>query len=169
MPERSPPESTEHATDDRTVFERVYDVITTTTTPTPVSTIAERADCSETGARRVLTQLVELGIATEQGTRPVEYRRNESYFEWKRIEALATDHSESALRERFESLQTDDEQYQAEFGVPSPDAVTAQTGPDDAEVRWEALRDWQTVRRDIRLVRRALDRVVASTDDRGRA
>jgi hypothetical protein len=169
MSDRSPPESADHSTDDRTVFERVYDVVTTTTTPTTVPTMAVRADCSETGARRILSQLVDLGIATEQGTRPVEYRRNESYFEWKRIEALAADHSEQALRERFESLKRDDEQYQSEFGVPTPEAVTARTGPDDPEVRWEALRDWQTIRRDVRLVQRALDRVVASTDDRGRA
>jgi predicted transcriptional regulator len=169
MSDRSPPDSPDHATDDRTVFERVYDVVTTTTTPTTVSTIADRADCSDTGARRVLTQLVELGIATEQGTRPVEYRRNDSYFEWKRIEALAADHSEPALRERFERLQQEDEQYQSAFGVPTPEAVTAQTGPDDPETRWEEVRNWQTVRRDIRLVRRALDRVVASADDRGRA
>lgn len=165
MPDRSPSESTGASTDDRTVFERVYDVVTATTTPTPVSVIAQSADCSETGARRILRQLVELGIATERGTRPVEYRRNESYFEWKRIEALASDHSESTLRDRFETLRTEDEEYQAEFGVPSPETVTDEMGPQDPEERWQTLRDWETVRRDIRLVRRALDRTITSADD----
>ena len=169
IPNRSSSESTGALTDDRTVFERVYDVVTTTTTPAPVSTIAEHADCSETGARRVLGQLVELGIATERGSRPVEYRRNESYFEWKRIEALASDHSESALRARFETLRTEDEEYQAQFGVPTPEAVTDEMGPQDREERWQALRGWQTVRRDIRLVRRALDRTITSADERGHA
>lgn len=169
MTDRSPSESPDQWADDRTVFERVYDVLTTITTPTPVSVIAERADCSETGARRILTQLVELGIATDRGSRPVEYRRNESYFEWKRIEALATEHSESALRERFETLRAEDEQYQTQFGVPSPEAVTDEIGPQDPEARWQSLREWQTVRRDTKLVRRALDRVVTQTEDRGRA
>lgn len=89
---------------DRTTFQRVYDVMTGVTEHASASEVAERADCSPDGARNALTQLAELGIVDRRGGRPAEYRRNKSYFEWKRVETLADDHTAAALRERLDDL-----------------------------------------------------------------
>lgn len=147
---------------DRTTFQRVYDVMTGVTEHASASEVAERADCSPDGARNALTQLAELGIVDRRGGRPAEYRRNESYFEWKRVETLADDHTAAALRERLDDLLAEDADLQESFGVPDPDAapVAAVEGGDHAAVhdRLESLSRWRAVRHDIELLQRAVSR-----------
>ena len=153
---------------DRTTFQRVYDVITGVTDYASASDIAERADCSPDGARSALTQLAEMGIVDRRGSRPAEYRRNEAYFEWKRVETLADDHSPAELRERLDDLLEEDADLQRSFGVPDPDAATvARIEGDDHEAvhdRLDSLSRWRTVRHDIELLQRAVSRA----DARGR-
>ena len=62
---------------ERTTFQRVYDVLTGMTEYKRVDAIAERAECSVDGARNALTQLLDMGIATQRGNRPAEFRRND--------------------------------------------------------------------------------------------
>ena len=162
---------------DRTTFQRVYDVMTGVTEHASASEIAERAACSPDGARNALTQLVEMGIADRRGSRPAEYRRNESYFEWKRVETLADDHTAAELRERLDDLLAEDADLQDSFGVPDPDAasVASVEGGDHAAVhdRLESLSRWRTVRHDVELLQRAISRAEArgrdGTDLRGSA
>lgn len=124
----------------RTTFQRVYDVVTGTTDFASAKTIGERADCSTDGARSALTQLVEMGIAERRGTRPAEYRRNDSYFRWKRIETLAREHSTADLREEVDALLAEDQSFQDRFDAPSPDAISPATFEDidheDVHDRW---------------------------------
>jgi hypothetical protein len=152
----------------RTTFQRVYDVLTGVTDYASANDIAERADCSPDGARNALTQLVEMGIADRRGSRPAEYRRNESYFEWKRVETLAEEHTPAALRDRLDDLLEEDAELQRSFGVPDPDAagVAPVEAGDHAAVhdRLESLSRWRTVRHDIELLQRAVSRA----DARGR-
>lgn len=147
---------------DRTTFQRAYDVLVGTQAWSSAEEVAERADCSEAGARKALEQLAEMGIAERREGRPTTYRRNESYLRWKRIEALAREHSPDELRERVETLIEADETYQTKYGVPDPDAVsTGELAVDDHESLheyWEDLSEWRTVRRDIKLLRRAVER-----------
>jgi len=110
---------------DRTTFQRVYDVVTGLTAYQPANVVADRAQCSPDGARNALGQLTEMGVADQRGDRPVTYRRNESYFRWKRIERLAAEHTPEELRSRVEDLLDEDAELQREFGVPDPDAVPA--------------------------------------------
>ena len=153
----------------RTTFQRIYDVLVGTQSFVAASGFAERADCSEAGARAALEQLAEMGIADRHDGRPVTYRRNDSYFEWKRIETLARDHDVDTLRERVDDLIAEDESFQTRYGVPTPDAVsTADLAVDDHEelhARWESLSEWRTVRRDIRILRRAIDRAESRVGD----
>ncbi|SFR47348.1 DUF7342 family protein [Halorubrum sodomense] len=155
--------------DDRTTFQRVYDVMTGVTEPASASEVADRAACSPDGARNALTQLAELGIVDRRGSRPAEYRRNESYFEWKRVETLADDHTAAALRERLDDLLAEDADLQESFGVPDPDAVSVAPveGGDHAAVhdRLESLSRWRTVRHDIELLQRAVSRAQARGRD----
>ena len=156
---------------ERTTFQRVYDVITGITDYASASAIAERADCSPDGARDALTQLSEMGIVDQRGSRPAEYRRNESYFRWKRVETLADEHTPAELRERLDDLLEEDTDLQQSFGVPAPDAVSIarMEDGDHAAVhdRLASLSRWRTVRRDIKLLQRALSRADAQRRDSG--
>lgn len=148
--------------EDRITFQRVYDVVTGTTDYASASEIADAADCSADGARDALAQLVEMEIAERRDGRPATYRRNDSYFRWKRIEELATNDSADDLRKRVEELLAEDETLQERFDVPDPDAVppSAFEADDHDEVheRWDALTRWRTVRRDLEIVQRAAHR-----------
>lgn len=157
---------------DRTTFQRVYDVLVGTTDPAAAGQFAEWADCSENGARRALEQLVEMGIAARSNERPALYRRNPSYFRWKRVETLARDHSISELRARLEELIETDRELQEKYGVPDPDAVVADESIEDHETlhdRWDDLTEWRTIRRDVTLLQRAVRRAESSTDGQIRA
>lgn len=155
---------------DRTTFQRVYDVLLGTRSPLTARETAERADCSETGAREALEQLSEMGIADRRDGRPATYRRNEAYLTWKRVEALASDHTPAELRERVDDLIAEDEAFQDRYGIPDPAAVsTADLPVDDHEAlheRWADLGEWRTVRRDIRVLRRAVRRAERQRDER---
>ncbi|XVH32632.1 DUF7342 family protein [Haloferacaceae archaeon DSL9] len=158
---------------DRTTFQRVYDILVGTYDPASAQQFAEWADCSENGARQALEQLTEMGIAERTDTRPATYQRNPSYFRWKRVEQLAREHSPSDLRARIDDLIEDDQGFQAKYGLPDPDAVVI---PDDASEdheslhkRWDDLTEWRTIRRDITVLKQAVQRAESTTDDRAQA
>jgi DNA-binding transcriptional MocR family regulator len=155
--------------EDRTTFQRVYDVVLGTQEYQSATAFADRAGCSETAARRALEQLAEMGIADRREGRPATYRRNEAYLTWKRVESLAREHGSETLRTRLDELVAEDQEFQREFGVPDPDAVTVADVPVEdhgaAEQRWQSLSEWRTVRRDIRVLRRAVQRAEAGVDD----
>ncbi len=155
--------------DARTTFQRVYDTVLGATDHVPAGTVAERAQCSETAAREALTQLVEMGVAERRDGRPATYRRNDSYLTWKRVERLATETDVETLRSKLASLTETDREFQDRFDAPEPDAVTQSSLPVDdheaVEERWTALSEWRTVRRDVRVLRRAVDRARRSPDE----
>ena len=159
----------DHWRDDRTTFQRVYDALVGARSLLTAQEFAERADCSETAARSALEQLSEMGIAERRDGRPAGYRRNDSYFRWKRVESLAREHSPDELGDRLDGLVAEDEAFQDEYGVPEPDAVsTADLHVDDHDAvheRWDDLSEWRTVRRDIRILRRAVERARAGAND----
>ena len=169
----TPANDTDRWPEDRTTFQRVYDVLVGTTTFLTVAEFAERADCSANGARRALEQLAEMGIAARQDSRPARYRRNDSYFTWRRVESLAREYTAEELRDRVDGLIQEYEAFQEKYGVPEPDAVSTDGLPvDDHETlheRWEDLQEWRTVRRDIRVLRRAVEHAESPVDDVARA
>jgi len=158
---------------DRTTFQRVYDVVLGAQAQFTARDVSERADCSETGAREALEQLSEMGIAERREGRPATYSRNDAYLTWKRVESLAREHEPDALRERVDELVATDEAFQEEYGVPEPGAVAADDLPaDDHDAlheRWADLREWRTVRRDVRVLRRAVHRAETRREERARA
>ncbi|AEH35980.1 DUF7342 family protein [Halopiger xanaduensis] len=167
-----PDDSTADWADGRTTFQRVYDVLVGTTDSASAGQFAEWAECSENGARAALEQLVEMGIATRTDSRPATYRRNPSYFRWKRIERLADDHDASELRARLEELLADDRALQEKYDVPDPDAVpvdeTAVADHEKLHERWDDLSEWRTIRRDITVLQRAVQRAESRNGDRAR-
>lgn len=155
--------------EERTTFQRVYDLLVGTDEFLDASEFGERVDCSPGGARSALEQLVEMGIAERRDGRPAGYRRNEAYFRWKRVESLAREHSPAELRQRLDDLAATEESYREQYGVPTPDAVTTEDlRVDDHEAaheRLDDLREWRTVRRDVEIVRRAVARAETSVGD----
>lgn len=169
----SDPTATDRWQDNRTTFQRVYDVLVGTQTYLTVKEFAEQANCSETAARHALEQLSEMGIADRRDGRPTNYRRNDSYFRWKRIETVAREHTPEELRDRVGRLIEEDETFQKRYGVPEPDAVSTDDLPIDdhgaLHERWEDLSEWRTVRRDIRVLRQAVQRAESRLEDGVRA
>lgn len=156
---------------ERTTFQRVYDIVTGTSEYTSASAIATRAECSDDGARNALSQLIEMGIAEKREGRPAEYRRNDAYFRWKRIEDLAENHTVGELRSRIDELIEEDEAFQSRFDVPSPDAIAPTTfgtsGHDEIHKQWEAVSRWRSVRHDIELLQQAAHRAEREEHDTG--
>lgn len=148
--------------ENRTTFQRVYDVMTGTTDYSTASEIADAADCSDDGARDALVQLVEMGVVEERDGRPSTYRRNDSYFRWKRVEDLAANNSVADLRARIDELVAEDDALRERFDAPGPDAVSPSTfetsAHDEIHERWDALARWRTVREDLEIVQRAAHR-----------
>lgn len=169
----SDPDPADRWQSEQTTFQRVYDVVLGTAEFATTTAIAERAQCSETGARDALEQLVEMGIAERRSGRPAAYRRNDAYLTWKRIEELARDHDPEELRQRVEELVSEDEAFRDHFGVPEPDAVALEDldvdEQDAVEERWADLAEWRTVRRDVRVLRRAVQRAESRLGDGARA
>ena len=155
--------------DDRTTFQRVYDVLVGSRSFLTAQEFADQAECSETAARDALEQLAEMGVAERRDGRPARYRRNDSYFQWKRVESLAREHGADELQDRLYDLIAEDEAFQDEYGVPDPNAVSTTDlpidGHDALQERWEDLSEWRTVRRDIELLRRAVERAQRRVDD----
>lgn len=79
---------------------------------------------------------------------PATYERNEAYFEWRRIERLATAHSSDRLRERLSELTARIEGYEDRFGTVGPEAVDAVEAAkvDDRSIDdvYSDLADWTT-------------------------
>lgn len=155
---------------ERTTFQRVYDVVTGVTSFVPAKEIGERADCSTDGARSALSQLVEMGVAERRGERPAEYRRNDSYLRWKRIESLAREHTPDELRGHVEDLLQEDHDLQAHFDAPDPDAISPKIfeefDHDTIHERWDALTRWRSVREDLAVLQEAIHRAEQNSDGR---
>jgi len=86
-----PPFEDAFSSDD--VEQRIYGTILQTRKPTAASSIADIADCDPKTARKYLGWFNDLGIVTRYDGHPATYERNDAYFEWRRINQLAADHS----------------------------------------------------------------------------
>lgn len=167
------PSAADRWREDRTTFQRVYDVVLGHQSFSTAAEIAEHAECSESGAREALEQLAEMGIVERRDGRPVAYRRNDAYLTWKRVEELAREHDPESLRQRVDDLIAEDEAFQECYGVPEPDAVAlddlAVDDHDALHDRWADLSEWRTVRRDVRVLRQAVQRAESRLGDGARA
>ncbi len=136
--------------------ERVYRVALGLTEPTRVSTVATRADCSKNAARRHLRRLEEIGVITRVTEDPETFSRNESYFEWRRMNRLS-ELSDDAYTERLGALLTENTAYKTRYGVEEPSAIDPleyDTYGDPEEVYLD-LNNWAGIRREIRDLRQS--------------
>lgn len=133
--------------------ERVYRVALQLYEPTRVAAVAERASCATDTARRHLERLAEIGVVERVADGPATYRRNESYFEWRkrhRLEGL----SDAELRDRLAELTRREREFRDRYDADGPDEVDALAVADYDEIEdvWLDLSEWETVRRRIRRI-----------------
>ena len=150
--------------DTRTIFQRVYDIIIGTTDFTTAETIGARANCSIDDVRVALLQLIEMGVVERRSTSPTEYRRNESYFRWKRIETLAYQHSLAELREQVDTRLEEYWTFQAQFDAPDPEAISPVLFETVDPEQWEALARWRSVREELQILQQAIHRVEQNSE-----
>lgn len=143
--------------EDQSVRDRVYETVIQLYEPATADEVAERARCSEGAAREHLEWFAERGIVTVVEGRPKRYRRNQTYFDWKRANDLRREYSDAELQEQVEALTEAERAYREKYDVETPSEVDAleQAEYDAVDEVWEDVTDWKTVRRELRLLERA--------------
>ncbi len=155
----------------KTTRDRVYEVAIQLYEPATTSEVADRADCSTDAARQHLDWLADVGIVARDTTRPTTYCRNESYFEWRRVEGLRREYTREELLDRLEDLTGDEQTYRGRYDAAHPEDVDAlevaeESASTDLSVHevWQDLSDWRAVRRELRLLERARRAATHETD-----
>jgi predicted transcriptional regulator len=147
------------------VEQRIFGTLLGTREPTGASEIAERSDCDPKTARKYLNWFTELGVVTRHEGRPVTYERNDAYFEWRRVNDLASTHSVEELRSRIADLTERIESYRRTYDAEHPAEVDALDAGEDVDAVYADLNDWTTALQDRRLHERARQQL-AGTDGR---
>jgi Fe2+ or Zn2+ uptake regulation protein len=127
--------------------ERLLDVVMQLRKPTKVSAIAEQANCDTETARDYLEWFAEMGVVRELAGRPVRYERNGSYLNWRRVEYIRQQYSDTEIVERLKETLAAAEEYRERFDVESPGEVSLVDASREGNVEnvWEAVSNWKTL------------------------
>ncbi len=142
------------------VEQRIYGTILQTRESATGSAIADRVDCDPKTARKYLSWFADLGIVTRHDGHPATYERNDAYFEWRRINQLAAEHSVEELQARVRELTTRITDYEDAYDAATPAAVDAVAVAEASDERtiddvYSALADWATAREERERYERA--------------
>ena len=140
-----------------TPFERVQEVIRSTSTPQYASEIGERARVSEPTARTHLKRLVKTGhaetVETGQGT---QYKRSRQTIAMSRIVELHRELSREELVDGIRRLRADINDLQDRFDATDPDDLAIQIEDGDAEEAWKAVTEWRSLEENLDIAKAAL-------------
>jgi len=143
--------------------QRVYGAVLHAREPMTAAEIADRADCSAESARTHLSFYAELGIVIRHEGRPVRYERNDDYFEWRRVNRLAQDHTVEELQRQVAALTDSIDAYRREYDVASPaDVDVLEYDADEVDDVYAALGEWATAIEERRRHERARRKVAGS-------
>jgi len=142
-------ESPDSLFEDKPIRERLLDVVTGLRTPRKVSVIADRADCDAVTTREYLKWFDEMGLVHRHDGRPVQYERNDAYFQWRRIDRICEEYSEQEIVEALSDAIDQIDAYRDQFGADHPDEVSLVDASQAmaTEDAWEALSEWKTLER----------------------
>ena len=144
--------------------QRVYGAVLHAREPMTAAEIAERADCSEESARTHLSFYADLGIVIHHDGRPARYERNDDYFEWRRMNELANDHTVDELQAQVSELTDQIEAYREEYDADSPaDVDVLEFDAERVDDVYADLGDWATAMEERRLHERARQKATSST------
>ncbi|WP_049996279.1 winged helix-turn-helix domain-containing protein [Halococcus sediminicola] len=135
-------------------FGRVYNTLLGITEPTTYSTIAEIADCSPNAAKKHLERLAEMGVGrVDRQSRPARYERNDGYLEWQDASRLADELTVEEIIDRVHQLEDRREEFEQRFETSDPSSISVfdHDNHDAIHERMNAISDWQSLERDIRL------------------
>ncbi len=140
-------ENDSHTTGDddteQTARERLLDAIHALSQPTKISVLAEMADCSDQGARNILSDFEELGIVEKAGEGPLKYDKNEAYFRFRRGYELAQSHTDEELRAKITDRWKKHQEWKQEFGTEHPSTINVeQLSEKQGEDAVRELREW---------------------------
>lgn len=154
--------------DDSTPFERVLTVLKRTYEAQSADEIASRALTTPTTARKHLQQLSDSGFAeitAEPDRNATLYRRSNESLILERASDIIDEMDTDTVVDRIGEMQADINRYREQFGVESPEDAAIR----GADVNQEALRDWQTTRRNLAITRAALALINAEQEYRAAA
>ncbi|MFC6719562.1 transcriptional regulator [Natrialbaceae archaeon GCM10025810] len=150
--------------EDADTKQRVYGAVLHARKPMTAAEVADRADCSEESARTHLSFYADLGIVIQHEGRPVRYERNDDYFEWRRVNELAREHTVDELQTRVSELTDRIEEYRGRFNADSPAEVDVlEFDAERVDDVYAELGDWATVVEERRLHERARRKAAGST------
>ncbi|WP_254840972.1 DUF7342 family protein [Natronomonas marina] len=150
--------------DDEDTKQRVYGAVLHAREPMTAAEIAERADCSEASARTHLSFYADLGIVIHHDGRPARYERNDDYFEWRRMNELANEHTVDELQARVSELTDQIEAYREEYEADAPaDVDVLDYDAERVDDVYADLGDWATAIEERRLHERARQKATSST------
>lgn len=140
-----------------TPFERVQEVIRSTSTPQYASEIGERARVSEPTARTHLKRLVKTGhaetVETGQGT---QYKRSRQTIAMRRIVELHRELSREELTDGIKRLRGEINDLQERFEATDPDDLAIQIDDGDTEEAWKAVTEWRSLEENLDIAKAAL-------------
>lgn len=145
--EESPVEEYAETKANRSALERISLLVPNLTEETTVAEIAADADVSKETARKYLNHFESWNVLLRTGTSPETFVRNESYFDWLRVDTLERDRSVDELQDLLSDLAAEDRKFADEFDADSPaTASLLEGGYGNAGESAEKIRRWQSVR-----------------------
>lgn len=146
----------EEWTSETTPFERVREILLSTTTTQYAREIAERACVSEPTARKHLELLADSGIAeTAETGRGRQYKRSRQVVAMQRIGDLHAELSREELTEGIKDFQRRIQTCQEEYEATSPDDLALGLDSGDAD-EWAIVSEWRALTESLDLAQAAL-------------
>jgi len=151
-----------------TPFERVKEVLDTTTDPEFAKQVAERARVSEPTARKHLSTFAEVGhaeaVPAEQG---IKYKRSAQSVATRRIAAIHREYSKRELTDTIQRLRDEIASIRDEYGVNDPDDLAFEL--DSGDEGWQTVARWRTLEENLGIAKAALSLYDFDPDDEGTA
>jgi predicted ArsR family transcriptional regulator len=147
-----------------TPYDRVREVISHVYTPQSADVVADNARTSPKTARKHLTALADEGfVATETGDTGAKlFRRSPESLVVEPAADILARTSIDELNARVAAMREEIADFQAEYGVETPEELTidrtnqALSGDASAEIDQETISEWQTTRRNLAFANAAL-------------
>ncbi|ERH06383.1 MAG: hypothetical protein J07HN4v3_01998 [Halonotius sp. J07HN4] len=155
-------EQTAAWTNDASGRERVRHVVETLTEPTPVQTIADRADVSRATAADELQQLASDDWVTETTVDSRQaYDLNPVRLLFDEVTDLIEAHSREELERRLADLKAEQEEVAASYDADSltefrDELAAAELSAAELDERRNAIETWEAINTDLGLVKHAL-------------
>ena len=146
----------EEWTDETTPFDRVKEVLLSTTSPQYAGEIADRARVSEPSARKHLQTLAEAGLAERDDIgRGTRYKRSRETVAMGRIRELHAELTKAELVEGIRDLKSQLESFREEYDATDPDDLALELEADDGE-GWNAISRWRALEENLKIAQAAL-------------